>query len=210
MTLRVQASAVTKTYGSVRALAGVSVELVGGTITVVEGANGSGKSTLLGVLGTLVRPTSGAVDFGRLGASRADVRRQLGWVAHESLCYGDLSGAENIAFAAHLHGVPVEQALARAADRFELDAFVDRPLRTYSRGQRQRIALARALVHTPNLLLLDEPSTGLDGRSVERLVVVAREEAARGAVVVVVTHDRALTEALGGSVIRMDRGRRVA
>jgi heme ABC exporter ATP-binding subunit CcmA len=200
---------VTKRYGAVRAVMGVSARFESGRITVVRGPNGSGKSTLLGIVGTLVKPTSGEVDHGALGSSRAAVRGALGWVGHESLCYPDLTGRRNIELAARLHGIDGRGAFARAAERFDLAAFADRPLRTYSRGQRQRIALARGLVHEPALLLLDEPATGLDAASTDRLRNVVREEATRGAIVIIVTHEDRLTEGLEVSVLSLERGRRV-
>jgi len=203
----VELRGVTKTFGPVRALVGVSARFASGRPCLVTGPNGSGKSTLLAIVGTLARPTSGEVDHGALGRHRDEVRRRLGWVGHDTLCYGDLTGRENLSLAARLHGIPGNEAWARAADRFELGAFADRPVRTYSRGQRQRVALARALVHAPSLLLLDEPSAGLDTLSVARLVGVVREEVARGAVVVVVTHDPGLEEALGGVRLALERGR---
>jgi ABC-type multidrug transport system ATPase subunit len=198
---------VTKTLGPVRALVGVSATFEAGGPSVVTGPNGSGKSTLLALVGALAKPTSGEVDHGALGRTRDEVRRTLGWVGHDTLCYGDLTGRENIELAARLHGIAAKEALAVATDRFELGAFSERPMRTYSRGQRQRVALARALVHGPRLLLLDEPSAGLDVPSVARLVGVIREEVARGAVVVVVTHDPALVEEVGGKRVTLERGR---
>lgn len=198
---------VTKTYGPVRALVGVSCKLYAGGVTVVAGANGSGKSTLLAVIGTLTRPSSGQVDHGDLGRRRAEVRGTLGWLGHESLCYPDLSGRQNIELAARLHGADPGGAYEHAAKRFDLAAFASRPLRTYSRGQRQRVALARALVHEPRLLLLDEPTTGLDASGVERLKVVVGEEADRGAIVVVVTHDAGFAREVGARAITLDRGR---
>jgi heme exporter protein A len=188
---------------------GVSARFESGRITVVRGPNGSGKSTLLGIVGTLVKPTSGEVDHGALGQSRAEVRSALGWVGHESLCYPDLSGRRNIELAARLYGVDERDAFERAQARFDLAAFADRPLRTYSRGQRQRIALARGLVHKPALLLLDEPATGLDAASTDRLRQVVREEAQRGAIVVIVTHEDRLTVGLEVGVLMLERGRRV-
>ena len=203
----VELRSVTKTYGPVRALVGVSARFQAGQPTLVTGPNGSGKSTLLALVGALAKPTSGEVDHGALGRSRDEVRRTLGWVGHDSLCYADLTGRENIELAARLHGLDPRAAMAFAAERFELAGFAERPVRTYSRGQRQRIALARALVHQPKLLLLDEPSAGLDTASVARLVAVIADEVARGAVVVVVTHDPALSEAVGGTRFALERGR---
>jgi len=196
---------VTKTYGAVRALLGVSAKFEPGRISMVLGANGSGKSTLLSLIGTLATPTVGRISHGELGKSRAEVRQNLGWLGHDSLCYGDLTGRENLRFAARLHGAGAS-TIDAAIGRFHLQAFVDRPFRTYSRGQRQRVALARALLHAPRLLLLDEPTTGLDKASVELLRGVVREEADRGAVVVVVTHDVAFTD-LADHALTLERGR---
>jgi heme exporter protein A len=205
--LAVELRAVTKTYGPVRALVGVSARFEGGQVSMIEGPNGSGKSTLLAILGTLARATSGVVDHGELGPSRAGIRSSLGWLGHDSLSYGDLSGRENVELAARLHGRDPAKAFQEASARFELAAFAERPMRTYSRGQRQRVALARALVHAPRLILLDEPTAGLDARSTKRLTAVVREEAVRGAVVVVVTHDAAFA-AIGDTRVRLERGRR--
>ncbi len=201
---------VTKTYGPVRALVGVSWRFPRGAVTAVRGANGSGKSTLLAVVGTLARPTSGKVEYGDLGRSRGRVRKRLGWVGHESLCYPDLTGRQNIELAARLYGFDARAAYEAASERFELGAFAERPVRTYSRGQRQRVAVARALVHRPALLLLDEPTTGLDSAATARLERVVREEAVRGAVVVVVTHDAAFAEAMESKVLWLERGRAVS
>jgi heme exporter protein A len=149
------------------------------------------------------------VDHGELGRRRTDVRRGLGWLGHESLCYPDLTGRENIELAARFHGRDSERAYALALERFDLAVFAERAVRTYSRGQRQRVALARALVHEPRLLLLDEPTTGLDDAGAARLTNVVREEAARGAAVVVVTHDVAFAAAVASDVVALERGRRV-
>lgn len=205
--LAVRLERVSKTYGAVRALGSVSVRIVFGRVTVVGGPNGSGKSTLLGILGTLTRATSGLVDHSPLAATRAGVRRKLGWLGHETLCYPDLSGIENVEMAARLHGCDVPATLARARARFDLGGFADRPVRTYSRGQRQRVALARALVHGPTLLLLDEPTAGLDVSSTDTLAQVVRQEAERGAAVVVITHDEAFASRVADRRYRLERGR---
>jgi len=207
---RVELRGVTKTYGPVRALIGVTAAFDAGKVSMVLGPNGSGKSTLLAIVGTLARATSGKVDHGSLGKSRDAVRTSLGWVGHDSLCYGDLTGRENIELAARLHGLDARAAFESARARFDLGAFAERPFRTYSRGQRQRVALARALVHGPRLLLLDEPTTGLDAASVTRLQDVIRAEATRGAVVLVVTHDAGFADQTGDVRVVLDRGRVVA
>ncbi|MFO0734455.1 MAG: ABC transporter ATP-binding protein [Labilithrix sp.] len=200
-------TAVTKSFPpAVRALRGVSLRFQPSKVSVVLGANGSGKSTLLSIVGTLARPTSGKVSHGALGKTRDAVRRTLGWLGHDALCYADLTGRENIELAAKLHGLRADEAFEAARERFDLGAFAERPFRTYSRGQRQKVALARALVHAPNLLLLDEPTTGLDKSSVDRLLEVIQAEAKRGAIVVVVTHDDAFAESAANERILLDRG----
>lgn len=204
---RVELRNVSKTFGPVRALVNVSAHFEAGQITVLEGPNGSGKTTLLSLLGTLARPTTGVVDFGALGDSREAVRARLGWLGHDLLVYADLSGRENIALAASLHGLDPRAAVERSIARFGLGAFLDRPVRTYSRGQRQRIALARALVNDPDLLLLDEPTTGLDFAGVELLERVVAEEASRGVLLVLVTHDAGFVKS--ARRLRLDRGRLV-
>jgi len=197
---------VSKSYGGVRAVVDASLQLRAGDVVVIEGANGSGKSTLLGILGTLIRPTSGRVDYGELGTTLEQVRGGIGWVGHDTLCYGDLTAHENLALAARLSSAPAD-AVERARARFGLGEFATRPVRTYSRGQRQRVALARALVQRPKLLLLDEPSTGLDVKTTQQLVDVVAEEAKGGATVVVVTHDAQFAQTLKASRYQMDRGR---
>jgi ABC-type multidrug transport system ATPase subunit len=200
---------VSKTYGPVRALANVSCVFSSAAVTIIRGPNGSGKSTLLSIVGTLTRPTSGTVDHGVLGSNRPAIRSTLGWAGHESLCYADLTGRQNLELAATLYGCDPGEACRRATERFELGSFVDRPVRTYSKGQRQRVALARALVHEPQVLLLDEPTAGLDAAATARLRRLLNEEASRGAIVVVVTHDSAFAGAFGGHVVALDRGRKV-
>jgi heme exporter protein A len=133
------------------------------------------------------------------------VRSTLGWLGHDALCYPDLSGRENLMVACKLHGLAGD-VVAQVMERFQLGAFAERPFRTYSRGQRQRVALARALLHRPKLLLLDEPTTGLDAGGVTRLRQVIEEEAARGATVLVVTHDLGFAE-IGSTRLVLERGR---
>ena len=205
--MAVELHGVTKRFGAVRALAGVDARFEGGRVAVEAGPNGSGKSTLLSIIGTLARPTQGTVSHGSLGPNVLDVRARLGWVGHDTLCYADLTGRENIALAARLHGLEPSAAILAASARFDLASFVDRPVRTYSRGQRQRVALARALVQAPDLLLLDEPSAGLDLASTEKLASVVTEEAERGAVVVVITHDSAFSGRVGHDHWNLARGR---
>jgi ABC-type multidrug transport system ATPase subunit len=194
-------------YGSTAALRGVDATLEAGVITLIEGANGSGKSTLLGIVGTVIKPTSGTVTYEPIGDDARAVREAVGWVSHETLAYPDLTGRGNIELAARAHGLSAADAWERTRVRFELGAFAERPLRTCSRGQRQRVALARALVHEPSLVLLDEPTAGLDRSGVARLLHVIDEEVRRGAVVVVVSHEPEVFRGRIADRVVLERGR---
>ncbi|MGC4069657.1 MAG: heme ABC exporter ATP-binding protein CcmA [Polyangiaceae bacterium] len=197
---------VTRRFGPAWVLRGVSTQFSFGTITVVEGANGAGKSTLLSILGGLMEPTAGSVTWEPEGASVGDWREQVGWVGHESACYRELTALENVMLMARLNGTTTASAL-EALDRVGARGLKERRVGTLSRGQKQRIALARALVHGPKLLLLDEPFTGLDADGTSRLEVVLTEERARGAIVVVVSHDASLWKRVDARRLRLERGR---
>lgn len=208
----VRVEGVVKVFGVTRALAGVSVTLDAGVITSVEGPNGSGKSTLLGIVAQLMRPTRGRVLYGDRrggrGAAGVALRRHLGILGHQAMLYPELTGRENLRLFARLYDLPDPEArIGALLERFEIGAFVDRPARTWSRGQLQRVALARALLHAPRLLLLDEPSTGLDKRGVAHLTAALEAERARGAIQLLITHDAALAERLADRRVRLDRGK---
>jgi heme exporter protein A len=208
----VRTEGLTKMFGLTRALAGVDLTLGSGKVTVVEGPNGSGKSTLLSILAQLAQPTKGKVRYGDLSArtARKVIRRHLGVLGHASMLYPDLSGRENLTLYARLYDLDPDERIRTLTDRFELGRFFERPTRTYSRGQLQRVALARAVLHAPRLLLLDEPSTGLDKNAVGRLVDVVEAERERGAICVLITHDPALADRVGDVRVRLDRGRVVS
>ncbi|MDB4971470.1 MAG: heme exporter protein CcmA [Myxococcales bacterium] len=204
----VDARGLTKVYGRQRALAGVDLTLRAGEATALLGPNGAGKSTLVGILSTLVSPTSGQVRYGDADVQDDALRGSIGVIAHESLCYGDLTGKENLEFFARLYGV--DNARGAAAALLERVGLVDaasRPARTYSRGMMQRLAVARALVHQPRLLLADEPFTGLDRSGVVLLSELLAEERARGVIMVVVTHDFDAVASLIDRVVVLARGR---
>jgi heme exporter protein A len=193
---RVQIDKVAKRYGTERALAGVSLELHGGKMCALLGHNGAGKTTLLAVVSTLVRPNSGEVTYRSAGATlRGEaVRREIGLLAHASLCYGELSAIENLELVAGLYGVAPD--VTRVLDQVGLEPRArDRAARTYSRGMLQRLALARALLTRPSLLLLDEPFTGLDRGGALALGEQLGTLKSDGSIVVVVTHD---LEAIAG------------
>lgn len=203
---RVQVHRLGRVFGPTWALRDVSARFEPGALNLIVGANGSGKSTLLGVIGTLIRPSSGTVQYSP-DRSVDRTRAQIGWGSHEALLYVDLSARENVLFTARIHGLDPQAAWAKASDRFGLERFGARAVRVLSRGQRQRVALARVLLHGPSLVLLDEPTAGLDKEGVDRLREVLRDELSRGAVIVLVTHEPELFAALPQRLLRLDRGR---
>ena len=204
---RVEVRNVTRLFGSTVALRGISARFESGGIAFLEGPNGAGKSTLLAVIGTILRPSSGSVEFVPVGGA-ADVRRRhIGWLSHDSHCYRELTARQNVEHAAGLPGVDGAEGWRRAAERVGALGLAERTFGTLSRGQQQRVALARALVHSPSVLLLDEPWSGLDVNSGARLEQVLREEQERGAVVIVVSHSPELAERLATQRVRLERGR---
>lgn len=208
---RIEARGLTKTFGTTRALVGLDLTVRAGRCTVIEGPNGSGKSTLVGLLSLLSRPSRGTLRFGDHDAleREGELRASIGVLAHAAMVYPDLTGLESLALAADLYAVPdAARRVASLRERFDIGSFAERPTRTLSRGQLQRVALARAVIHEPRLLLLDEPSTGLDARATERLVTAIESEVARGAIVVLVTHDPELAAECADDRVAMERGRR--
>lgn len=197
----------TRLFGASVALRAVDVDFRPGAITFVQGPNGAGKSTLLSIVGTALKPSKGTVVYAPHGTSRIEARRHIGWVAHDSHCYGELSGRENVQIAARIHGLEPKAAWKAVCARVQAERFAEQAVATLSRGQRQRIALARALVHSPSVLLLDEPLTGLDAASVQRMEKILLEERDRGTIVIVINHTAGMAERLQGRTIYMQQGR---
>jgi heme exporter protein A len=180
-----------RSYGRVRVLHDIDLTLAPGEALAVAGPNGAGKSTLLRLLAGLMRPTAGEVRvLGRpLAGAAAAARRAIGLLSHHSLLYDDLTLAENLTFAARLYGLPRPADAARAAlEGAGLAARADDTPRRLSRGLLQRAAIARALLHRPSVLLLDEPFTALDAASAERLRRTLAARRAEGLGLVIVTH----------------------
>ena len=205
--LQIHLHQVSKWYGTVRALKGVTASLQGGYVSIIQGANGAGKSTLLAVVGTLLKPTSGKIDYGLLGRDRSEIRKKIGWLGEDLLCYTELSGRENIELTAQLYGLDPLSAFVSASERFNLKSFADRPLKACSQGQRQRVALARMWVSHPRVILLDEPTRGLDSDSVQGLVQILREEKGKGTLIAIATHDTEFAGKIGDEWIELAQGR---
>jgi heme exporter protein A len=201
---------VSRQFGRRRALKNVSLRCVAGEIVGLFGPNGAGKSTLLGVLSTLVRPSSGQVRYGDRAAHEMgdELRGHIGVLGHDLFLYGDLTARENLEFFGALYGVrPLGETVNRALASARLTERADERVSTFSRGLRQRLALERALVHRPRLVLLDEPFTGLDDAStagLSRRLRLVRDE---GAIVVMATHDFESADGLVDRAICLDEGR---
>jgi heme exporter protein A len=186
----IELAGLTRRYGERVALQDVTLSLPAGATLVVFGPNGAGKSTLLRVLATLLRPHAGTVRV--LGHALPDegwaVRGRIGLLGHAPLLYRDLSGRENLTFHARLHGVALERAW-ELLDRVGLSVRADDKVHTYSRGMVQRLAVCRAVLHDPEVLLLDEPRANLDPAAAE--LVEPLIGAASGRTRIVTSHDPA-------------------
>ena len=206
----IRARALARAFAGVPVVAGVDLTVAGGEALVLLGPNGAGKTTLLRMLALLVRPTGGELAlFGTDGSvAPPELRRRVGYAGHESLCYPDLTAVENLAFYARLFSV--DGAPARIAELLAwagLEGTGRRPVRTFSRGMSQRLALARAFLHDPALLLLDEPWSALDPAAADALTerLVALRDAGR--TIVLTTHDVARAAPLATRVAVLARGR---
>ena len=187
-----QATSLERRFGAQWALRGVSLSVYPGECHLVVGPNGAGKSTLLRLLAGLARPSAGSIEVdGAPFTSEPSLRRSIGLLSHKSHLYDDLSALENLAFAARLYrlaGDPTGTARRRLA-ALGLAARLDEPIRKLSRGTVQRLAIARALLHDPRVLLLDEPFTGLDPAAADQVADLLASERRGGKGLVLVSHD---------------------
>lgn len=209
MTAVVEAEGLTRAFGGRRAVDGVDLHLDRGDCLALFGPNGAGKTTLLRLLAGLLKPTAGTARIaGQELRGDGAVRAQVGLISHQSMLYGPLTARENVEFAARLYGLAdprgaAERALAamRILDR------ADAPVRALSRGMQQRVSIARATVHEPRVVLLDEPYTGLDAAGSAALTTMLERLRATGATLVLVTHNVGEGLALATHAAIMQAGR---
>lgn len=199
-------------FGRRRALAEVSLTCRAGEILGLLGPNGAGKSTLLAILATLLAPSTGEVAYGRHRAREAGaaLRARIGLLGHDLYLYPELTARENLVFFGRLYGVA--DAAARAAEALALAGLSERaddPVASFSRGMRQRLALERALVHQPRLVLLDEPFTGLDQAAIAALVARLKALQREGCLIVLATHDLEVAERVVSRAVFLRAGRLV-
>jgi len=203
---------ISRHFGRRRALSRVSITIRRGDIVGLLGPNGAGKSTLIGILASLVAPTSGEIQYGDHPPGRLTqtLRARVGLLSHELFLYSELTARQNLAFFAELYGLDVASSVDAALARAGLSDRGADDVSGFSRGMRQRLAIERALMHAPRLVLLDEPFTGLDERSIGVVSDRIRHLAAAGSIVVVATHDLDLASGLATRVALVRDGRLVA
>ena len=208
---RVSAEGVSKWFGPLVAVSDVSFEL-GPGVTALLGPNGAGKSTMFRMLCGLARPSKGSVRvLGRDPRLDTDVARLIGLVPQQESVFEPLTAHEFVTLSARLYGLPEpERAATAALETVELDPTDRRRLPTYSKGMRQRVKVAQAIVHDPAVLVLDEPLTGLDPRQRAQLVTIFRRLGAEGRCVIVSSHVLGEVERLGSQVLVMSQGRLAA
>jgi ABC-type multidrug transport system ATPase subunit len=209
---RVELAEVSRHYGRRRAVSKITFTARQGDILGLLGPNGAGKSTLLGMLATLVTPSSGTLRYGNETPSSGGpaLRARIGLLAHELHLYPELSARQNLDFFARLYMLDAPTVVPRSLESAGLTERADDDVAAYSRGMRQRLALERALLHKPRLLLLDEPFTGLDDRAVTVVSNRLRALAAEGAIVILATHDLDLADGLVTRVAIVRDGRLIA
>ncbi len=196
----VAADGVWKYFGDYPALRGASLEVAKGACVALIGRNGAGKTTLLRILAGLSKPSKGAISL--LG--------RIGYLGHGIGVYDDLSALENLTLFGRLAGLPDPRASAHSAlEHVGLDRVKDGLAREFSRGMRQRLAIARAFLHNPELLLLDEPFTSLDDRAIAVLQKLLADARGRGSTIIMSTHQIREAMELASDVAMLERGRMI-
>jgi ABC-type multidrug transport system ATPase subunit len=194
-----------KQFGRFAALRGVDAEFHAGKFYVILGDNGAGKTTLLRAMAGLAQPTRGTISI--LGKNPQDACREIGYMAHPSLLYDEMSGMENLRYFARLYGITGDSRCEEAIRSVRLDPELTRPVGQYSQGMRQRMSLARAILHDPGVLLLDEPFSNVDVHSAQEMVALLKGMRDEGKTVFVVTHQAALLEGMADEFVWMEYGK---
>ncbi|MCY3798867.1 MAG: heme ABC exporter ATP-binding protein CcmA [Chloroflexi bacterium] len=208
----IEAENLSKVYGSLPVLRSLSFTVWRGEFVALLGANGSGKTTLLRLLSGLSKPTTGAIRIGgwEMPREAMAVRAQIGLVAHQPLLYENLTARENLDFYGKLYGIErdererrIKELLIAAGLRKRRDSLV----RSFSRGMKQRLSIARATLHQPDVLLLDEPYSGLDQAAAERLDGMLAATIAEGRTIIMSTHQLERIPPTAGRALALSRGR---
>jgi len=195
---------VIKQFGRFAALRGVTAEFDAGRFHAILGDNGAGKTTLLRALAGLAQPTRGEISI--FGKTPRAACRDLGYMAHPSLLYDEMSGMENLRYFAGLYGMNGDSRCAEVMRAVGLDPELTRPVGQYSQGMRQRMSLARAILHDPKVLLLDEPFSNVDTHSAREMVGLLKGMRDAGKTIFVVTHQASLLEGVAHEFVWMQAG----
>jgi heme exporter protein A len=209
-TFAVRAAGLEKNFGEHRALAGVDLEVAGNECLVIFGPNGAGKTTLLKVLSTLMKPSAGTVLLDGVDArdKPAQVRQRLSLVSHETFLYDNLSLYENLKFYGRMYGVAeLEQRIGEVVSWVKLDSRLHERVGTLSRGLQQRASFARAVLHDPSILFLDEPDIGLDPQASSLVDDIIGGNGHNKRTVVMTTHNLERGLELGSTVVILNRGK---
>ena len=196
---------VVKQFGRFAALRGVTAEFAASRFYAILGDNGAGKTTLLRMLAGLAQPTRGKISI--CGAEPRAACREIGYMAHPSLLYDELSGMENLRYFARLYDIAEEARCGQAIRSVALDPELSRPVGKYSQGMRQRMSLARAILHDPKILLLDEPFSNVDVHSAQEMVGLLKAMRDAGKTIFVVTHQAALLDGVADEFVWMQAGK---
>ena len=205
----IQVRDLVKSFGPRTALAGVDLSVEAGEFVTLVGPNGAGKTTLLRILATLARPTEGSVRIAGLDPAEAgtEIRRRIGFLSHRTILYDDLTAEQNLRFYARMYDLAEGHArIADLLERVGLAARRHELVRTFSRGMQQRLAVGRAVLHRPQVLLLDEPYTGLDADAAQVLTGLLTELAGEGCTILLTTHNLQRGLAVGRRVAVLARG----
>jgi heme exporter protein A len=205
----VEVTELARDFGSTRAVAGVTFSLAAGECLALFGPNGAGKTTLLRVLAGLLKPTSGSARVAGVQLPGGPLARsRVGLISHHTMLYDALSPRENVTFSARLYGI--RDPRGRVEDSLRRMSMLERaddPIRSLSRGMQQRVSIARAMVHSPQLVLADEPYSGLDESGARALTVLLRELRSAGTAIIIVTHNLAEGLSLATHVAVMQHGK---
>ena len=193
-----------KQFGRFAALRDVTAEFDAGKFHVILGDNGAGKTTLLRALAGLAHPTRGAVSI--FGKTPHAACRDIGYMAHPSLLYDEMSGMENLRYFARLYEIAGDSRCEQAIRSVGLDPELSRPVGKYSQGMRQRMSLARAILHDPKILLLDEPFSNVDVHSAREMVALLKGMRDTGKTIFIVTHQAMLLEGVPDEFVWMQSG----
>jgi ABC-type multidrug transport system ATPase subunit len=198
-----------KFFGRFAAIRGISVSFTAGLLYVVLGDNGAGKSTLLRMIAGLTEPSQGS--FTLLGTrNHREVAHRVGYMGHAPLLYDELSGMENLRYFAGLYGLDDDAVCRKAMQMVGLDPELSRRVGQYSQGMRQRLSLARAVLHEPELILLDEPFSNVDIHSAREMAAVLGRVRDEGKTLFVVTHQATLMEGVADEFVHMAAGQIVS